>query len=168
MDKNKEKSTPIILSLGSNYGKREEYLKEAINRLQAYCTDVEVSSLYQTPSWGYDGGDYLNLCVWAKTTLNAQELLHTCMSIEKELGRVRTDVQYTDRTLDIDIISFGNRVVDQENLQIPHPRMNERNFVLIPLLELQKNWIHPILQKSISELYLLCKDEGEITWYGKI
>ncbi|MCI7676604.1 MAG: 2-amino-4-hydroxy-6-hydroxymethyldihydropteridine diphosphokinase [Streptococcus orisratti] len=130
--------TRVYLSLGSNIGDRRDYLNRAITALSKLPKTqlIEVSSLYETPAWGLtDQDDFFNLCCELETQLKSQELLGHCQRIEKELDRVRNQ-HWGPRTLDIDILLFGEEVIDTEVLKIPHPYMTQRAFVLVPLLEL--------------------------------
>ncbi|MEM9630214.1 MAG: 2-amino-4-hydroxy-6-hydroxymethyldihydropteridine diphosphokinase [Pseudomonadota bacterium] len=130
--------TRSALGLGSNLGDRKANLDEAVRRLEQTdgVTLVSRSSNYQTPPWGpVPQDDYLNICLVVDTTLSPHELLARGLEIEEELGRVR-DVRWGPRTIDIDVLIYGLERVDEDNLELPHPRMGERAFVLIPLAEI--------------------------------
>lgn len=160
-----------ILSIGSNQGDRISHLKNTINALNAIGKIESISSLYETPSWGYTGGDYLNLCAsWIpkERSKDALDILNDLQTIEHALGRRRTAVQYTDRVIDIDIIAQGAHIHKHPRLEIPHAKMHLRKFVLIPLAEICPHFFHPILKRSISKLIETCEDTDEITRYGEL
>jgi 2-amino-4-hydroxy-6-hydroxymethyldihydropteridine pyrophosphokinase len=143
------------IGLGSNIGDREYQLNRAVELIKQ--TDgVEVtalSSYYNTAPVGYEEQpDFLNAVVEIKTTLSPEELLQLCTKIEKELKRERI-IHWGPRTIDLDILLFGNDIVDSNNLTIPHPRMHERRFVLEPLNEIAPNVLHPFLKKSVHEIF---------------
>lgn len=160
-----------ILSIGSNQGQRTQHLNACILALNHIGKVERCSSMYQTPSWGYDGNDYLNICVlWtpSNTKLSPIEILDQLQEIEYTLGRRRTAVQYTDRVIDIDIVSCGELTFKHPRLEIPHNKMHLRKFVLIPLAEIYPQFFHPILKQSVNKLLETCEDTGEITHYGKL
>lgn len=134
------KMNDVYIALGSNIEPRLNFLKRAISLLEGR-SDIEVidkSKVYVTKPVGYtEQADFLNQVIFAKTTLNPFELLHVCQSIEKELGRER-NIRFGPRTIDLDILLFNNEKVQTNELTIPHPRMKERAFVLVPLYELSK------------------------------
>ncbi|MCX5519930.1 2-amino-4-hydroxy-6-hydroxymethyldihydropteridine diphosphokinase [Kaistia defluvii] len=130
--------TDAYLGLGSNLGDREALLRAAIMALDA-TPDVRVtsiSSLYETPPWGpVPQGPYLNACVALETTLSPRQLLTLCLAIERDHGRERA-IRWGPRTLDMDVLLYGDESIDEEGLIVPHPRMAERAFVLVPLAEI--------------------------------
>ncbi|MCG7340189.1 2-amino-4-hydroxy-6-hydroxymethyldihydropteridine diphosphokinase [Staphylococcus sp. ACRSN] len=142
------------LGLGSNIGDREAQLNEAI-RILNNSNGVEVtntSPIYETEPVGYvDQPQFLNLCLEVQTSLTAQDLLKLCMETEQQLHRVR-DIHWGPRTLDIDILLYGNQIIDDSNLIVPHPRMIERAFVLIPLNDIATNVVEPHSNKKIGNL----------------
>jgi len=130
--------TRCALGLGSNLGDPKTNLEDAVRRLEGSegITVVARSSDYRTPPWGpVPQDDYLNICLVVDTTLSARELLKRCLEIEIELGRIR-DVRWGPRTIDIDLLIYGTESIGQADLEVPHPRMAERAFVLIPLSEI--------------------------------
>lgn len=143
----------IYLSLGSNIGNREANLRDAIARLEAPDLRVtRVSPAYETEPVDYrDQRWFLNLVVEAETTLFPMMLLARTGRIERELGRVRT-VPKGPRTIDIDILLYGNAVVRTAALEIPHPRMGERRFVLAPLADLAPELRHPITHEPVRRM----------------
>ncbi|OAZ02955.1 2-amino-4-hydroxy-6-hydroxymethyldihydropteridine diphosphokinase [Flavobacterium succinicans] len=144
----------VILSLGSNQGSRLEVLQQCIQLLhQEVGTVIKISTVYETPAWGFVSDSFYNCALWLHTSFSAVKVLQQVLKIEKQLGRVRVgDQGYQSRTIDIDIIAFDDLVLDTEKLNIPHPLLQERNFVLLPLRDIQSDWIHPTLKKSINEL----------------
>jgi 2-amino-4-hydroxy-6-hydroxymethyldihydropteridine diphosphokinase len=143
----------IYLSLGSNVGDREHNLRTAIDRLSTPDLQVlRASPVYETEPVDYTSQRwFLNLVVEAETTLFPKMLLSRTARIEHELGRVRT-VAKGPRTIDIDILLYGKAVIETATLQIPHPRMAERRFVLAPLADLAPNLRHPVTHKTVREL----------------
>ena len=149
------KWTECYLALGSNEGDRMRYLDLAISMLNAddNLKDVKESARIETaPYGGVATGEFVNSCVKLKTIYEPQELLAKIGEIEKAGDRVRT-AHWGDRTLDVDIIFFGDEIIGDDNLVVPHPDMQNREFVLKPLLELCPNKVHPLLQKRVCELY---------------
>ena len=144
------------VGLGSNLGDRQGYLDRAIQALQER-PDIEVlqvSSYYETePVGGPPGqGDYLNAVIEVQTELPAAELLQILLDIERALGRVRRE-QHGPRTIDLDLLLYGNAVIDEAGLVVPHPAMHERGFVLEPLAEIAPNVVHPVLNETIGTLW---------------
>lgn len=130
--------TSVYLSLGSNIGDRKDYLMTALNRIKHLPnTSLKtVSSLYETTAWGKtDQDDFLNCCCKLETSLSPQELLLSCQKIERDLNRIRHE-HWGPRTLDIDILLYGDDNIATDQLQIPHPYMTKRAFVLVPLAEI--------------------------------
>jgi len=155
------------LSLGSNLGNRKEFLKDALKALVSY-PEIELtnaSSIYETDPVGYsDQGNFLNMVVQVQTSLSAEQLLEICLQTEKELGRIR-DIRWGPRTVDLDILLFNNENIKSEKLIIPHPRMHERAFVLVPLLEIDPAVQLPTLQAPLNEILNGIPDkEGVRLW----
>jgi 2-amino-4-hydroxy-6-hydroxymethyldihydropteridine diphosphokinase len=125
---------------------------------------VKVSKIYETPSWGFESDPFYNCVLLLHTSKAPQKLLNQLLKIEKKLGRVRNQVAaYQPRPIDIDIIAFNEDIVATETLQIPHPHLQDRKFVLQPMLDLGSNWVHPIVKKSIAQLLAETKDTSSIT-----
>ena len=140
------------LGLGSNVGDREEHLREAIERLRAVMNVLRVSPVYETdPVEFAEQRRFLNLVVEAETELFPMQLLTRTARVERELGRVRT-VENGPRTIDIDILLYGKAVVRSGRLEIPHPRMAERRFVLAPLADLAPELRHPATGRTVREM----------------
>jgi 2-amino-4-hydroxy-6-hydroxymethyldihydropteridine diphosphokinase len=146
-----EKSN-VFLALGSNMGDRKALIEEAIERLQPDVELVQLSPLYETEPVGYrDQEWFVNAVGLFRTSLSPQALLEKCLAVEASLKRVRT-IKNGPRTIDIDIVFYGEAIIDEPGLHIPHPRMHERRFVLQPLTDIAPNAVHPILHKTITEL----------------
>lgn len=150
--------TKVYLSLGSNMGDRQGYLQRAVEALkQLTDTEVEaVSSYYETAAWGLtDQADFLNLALALETQLPAESLLSACQAIEKDLDRVRHE-HWGPRTVDIDILLYGQEIWETEHLIVPHPFMTQRAFVLVPLLEIAEDLVEPqtgqAYEKYLSQL----------------
>ncbi|RZK65822.1 MAG: 2-amino-4-hydroxy-6-hydroxymethyldihydropteridine diphosphokinase [Pedobacter sp.] len=143
------------LLLGGNLGDREDNLRKAIALIaENIGSVVSISALYETAAWGKtDQPSFLNQAVAVETNFPAIEVLNKALEIEKVLGRVRKD-KWGERLIDIDLILYGNEVIDIENkLQVPHPHMQERRFVMAPLAEIAPGIVHPILGKTILDIF---------------
>jgi 2-amino-4-hydroxy-6-hydroxymethyldihydropteridine diphosphokinase len=153
-------STITYLSLGGNLGNTIEIFQNSMEILTKKVGKItQLSSLYQTAAWGpIPQNDFINQVIEVETKLSAQELMDILLEIELKQGRVRQE-RWGPRTLDLDIIFFGEQLISTESLEIPHPRMEDRKFVLIPMVEINPNLIHPISRKSIRQILLECKDE---------
>ena len=154
----------VYIGLGSNLGDRMGLLQEALALIFRYIGAVaEVSSVFETPSVGFEGPDFLNACCQVDTFLEPNEVLTKLNTIELELGRTRTVSNgYVSRLIDLDILFFDKRVISNAKLKIPHPRLHRRLFVLEPLIEIANHMVHPLLDKPISELRLECHDTSTI------
>lgn len=159
---------PVYLSLGSNIGNRLYYLQSAVEKLKSHpkiqiqCT----SHIYETePLYIKNQGDYLNCVVQIRTDLQCKILLEKVQKIEEELGRIRNNVRFAPRTIDIDIIFYGNQIINQENLQVPHKRYSERRFVLVPLNEIAPELVCPKTHKSVKHILAICQDNSTIRLY---
>lgn len=143
----------VFLLLGSNLGNRKLFLDKAIERISAEIAPIEkASGIYETQSWGKtDEPDYLNQVLLLKTDMPAKTILHKVLEIEQELGRVREE-RWGSRVIDIDILFYGDAIIDEPDLKVPHPQLHNRRFTLEPLSELAANLLHPLLRKSIQQL----------------
>ena len=150
------KESVVYFSLGSNIGDRQSNLINCIKLIEEKAGNINlVSSIYKNSAQGFDGDYFYNLCLEITTSKNPQQLLSIILKIEQEMGRKSRDSKnYESRIIDIDIILFDDLVLAEKNLKIPHPKFHERNFVLLPLFEINKNWIHPKLKKHIKSLIL--------------
>ncbi|MDG1297541.1 MAG: 2-amino-4-hydroxy-6-hydroxymethyldihydropteridine diphosphokinase [Saprospiraceae bacterium] len=152
------------LQLGSNEGNSSELLKKAIELLEKQAGElIEVSALYESEAWGKkDQKNFLNMVLELNTTLSPNELLSTVLSIEEQLGRERKE-HWGPRTMDIDILFYNAEIIKESpKLIIPHPRITERKFVLLPMNEIAADFIHPIFKRSIAQLLFLCEDSGKV------
>ncbi|WP_320164623.1 2-amino-4-hydroxy-6-hydroxymethyldihydropteridine diphosphokinase [uncultured Trichococcus sp.] len=144
----------VYIALGTNLEPRADHLEKALELFRS-LPDVEVkrvSSIYESKPVGYlDQPDFLNLVFEAETDLLPLDLLDSCQSIEQELGRVRT-IRFGPRTLDVDIVLYGAESLEEERLIVPHPRMQERAFVLLPLQELNPEFLVPKWNKTVNAL----------------
>ncbi|MBK9213907.1 MAG: 2-amino-4-hydroxy-6-hydroxymethyldihydropteridine diphosphokinase [Saprospiraceae bacterium] len=153
----------IVLSLGSNIEPMQGNIEMAIQLLEKQLDSViQKSSFYQSEAWG-DGelDDFVNVVIAFDTDFSSEKLQSVCQNIEMELGRKRTSA-ITNRTIDIDILFIDDEIIDTSTLQVPHPRIHLRNFVLIPCMEIMGDFVHPTLNKNIEELYLECKDDKDV------
>ena len=146
----------VYLSLGSNLGDKINNLQTTINLIDSKVGDVLlISSVYQTKAEGFVGEDFLNCCVSLRTSMEPKILIKELINIESQNGRLRSNRNiYESRSIDIDILFYEDKIINQHNLTIPHPRMNERDFVIKPLLDIAKSKIHPVLNRTISEIDL--------------
>ena len=160
------------LGLGANLGDREGNLRRALDLLDSEpsLSVVTVSSTYETKPWGlHDQPNFLNIAVEVQTSLEPAMLLDVAKGIEQEIGR-RPTVRYGPRSIDIDILLYGDLVIDWSipDLQIPHPRMHERAFVLVPLAEIAGAFLHPTNNSQIADLAASVDGlDGVILWPGK-
>ena len=151
-----------ILHLGSNLGKRRRNLMKAIELLNNHIDIQLQSSLYETKAWGNEEqADFLNQALLVETDFSAIQLLDFCLDVTSQFPKKESET-WGPRNIDIDIIFFNDEIIDTDRLKIPHPRLHLRNFVLIPLLEIVPDWIHPEFQKTVEELYIESKDLLEV------
>ncbi|WP_121336864.1 2-amino-4-hydroxy-6-hydroxymethyldihydropteridine diphosphokinase [Flavobacterium sp. 123] len=152
----------VILSIGTNQGNRLENVERCIQLIhQEIGTVVKVSKVYETPSWGFDSEAFYNCALVLHTSHTSHLILEQALRIEKKMGRVRNlDLGYQSRIIDIDLIAFDAEIIDTESLQIPHPLLQNRKFVLLPMQDLNLDWVHPVLNKSIPELIAITPDES--------
>ena len=165
-----EEQNKIVLSIGSNQGDRKSQMQqviEAINREVA--TVISVSNLYESPSWGFESTPFYNCAVLVHTVKSASKILQKIQKVEKQFGRTRNDQQgYQARTIDIDIVSFNNDTLETPTLQIPHPQMQNRIFVLLPMQEVFTEFIHPVLGQNITDLIANCVDKSDCKVIGSL
>ncbi len=150
----------VYLSLGSNLGDKINNLQTTINLIDSKVGDVLlISSVYKTKAEGFVGEDFLNCCVSLRTSMEPKILIKELINIESQNGRLRSNRNiYESRSIDIDILFYEDKIINQHNLTIPHPRMNDRDFVIKPLLDIAKSKIHPVLNRTISEIDLDLND----------
>ncbi|MFV7234482.1 2-amino-4-hydroxy-6-hydroxymethyldihydropteridine diphosphokinase [Flavobacterium sp. ZB4R12] len=152
----------VILAIGSNQGNRLENIERCLQLIhQEVGTVIKVSKLYETPSWGFDSSAFYNCALVIHTFSSANKILSQVLKIEKRLGRIRSEeLGYQSRIIDIDLITFDSAIINSEKLQIPHPLMQNRKFVLLPIQDLNLDWKHPVLKKTISELLEASPDQS--------
>ncbi len=158
------KQHQVMVSLGSNQGNRLALIESCIDLIHnEVAVVVKVSKIYETPAWGFESEPFYNCVLLLHTSKSPQKLLNQLLKVEKKLGRVRNQVaEYQPRPIDIDILTFDEDVVATETLQIPHPLLQKRMFVLQPLLDLDRNWVHPVFKKSIVQLVAETEDTSVI------
>ncbi len=157
----KSKMERVFLLLGSNQGKREEFLAKAISKLeQKFGSVITRSSYYETAPWGdANQADFINQVIEIEVSCTPIQLLEIILGIEIELGRLRNpNARYGARNIDIDILYFGDEILDTPSLTIPHPRIQERRFALEPLVEIGADFIHPITKLSQLQMLEQCVD----------
>ena len=154
----------VYILLGSNLGDQLSNLQEACSFLKAKSIKVIASSpLYRTKAWGnVNQDDFLNVILNVETKLDANQLLNELLAIEILMGRVRGQLQWMPRLIDIDILYFNDEIIQLPHLKIPHPYIAERRFTLIPLNDLAPNFIHPKLNLSNNKLLQKCEDKSEV------
>jgi 2-amino-4-hydroxy-6-hydroxymethyldihydropteridine diphosphokinase len=163
--KNLEK---VFIALGGNVGSVSETFDIAIQKMKEAIGKIgNQSSLYKTEPWGNKNqDDFLNKIIIVETDFSAYEVLKKTLDIENSLGRNRKkDKQFAPRTIDIDILFYGKKIINKGNLIIPHPRLHLRNFVLTPLMEVAPGLVHPVLQKTIKHLF---KKNTDVSVVNKI
>ena len=153
----------VYLLLGANLGKRFEQMQSAFQEIERQIGRViRYSSLYETTAWGGQGGpDYLNQVVLVETKLAPIMVLEKINKIEKQLGRTR-ELKWESRLIDIDILYYGDSIIESLHLTVPHPYLHLRKFTLVPLVEIAPNLIHPLLRKSSKTLLEDLKDDSEV------
>lgn len=162
------------LSLGSNLGDRVGFVQQATSLLSAdeKIKLVSTSSFYETEPWHFKTDNwFVNAVIVISTSYYPEELLKVCLRVESQLGRRRDEESgYNDRTIDIDILFYDDKIIDEHengiDLTIPHPQVHKRAFVLVPLLEVAPAYIHPVLKKSISDIYDDIDDPEAVVLYG--
>lgn len=181
----------VFILLGSNRGERKDFVAKALEMIEIHAgTVIRKSVLYETEAWGFDDPvPFLNQVVEIETDLDPQGLLEQLLTIEVKLGRIRpfdgcgcgipsqmdagggpdqeTSRVYSGRTIDLDILFYGKMAVFTDSLMIPHPRLHERRFTLVPLNEIAPGFIHPLLKKTISVLLRDCRDRSVVTVMDK-
>ena len=158
----------VLIGIGSNTGDKVNHLQSAIDAIHTQIGSIDqLSRLYQTPALGFEGADFINGCLKVSTQLEASQVLDKLLVIEQHLGRIRhDDGQYHSRTIDLDLLFFDSLISKSERLELPHPRLHERRFVLQPLADITSDFEHPILKQTISKLLENCEDDSVLTPLG--
>ena len=148
----------VYLGLGTNLGDKEQNLRMSIKKIEERIGNVvSLSAFYATAPWGFSSeNSFLNAAVCVETTLLPLQVLEETQRIERELGRTEKSVNglYADRLIDIDLLLYDDRVMDAEGLILPHPLMTERRFVMEPLSEIAPDVVHPVLHKTMKDLFI--------------
>lgn len=152
------------LSLGTNLGNRTDNLQCAVDEINKLVGHVRnISSVYKSKSWGFEGEDFFNICLEVSSSLSPEKMIRTILAIESDLGRLRDAKEgYNNRLIDIDILLFDDEVIFYNDLKVPHPEMLKRRFVLVPLAEIASHIIHPIVKKTMITCLQHCTDLGVI------
>jgi len=153
----------VVLLLGSNMGDSLACLKTAIHHIENRLSPIIMaSSLYKTAAWGkVNQADFYNQVVAIKSSLTPEEILTITLDIEMQMGRERIE-KWAERVIDIDILFYGNEIIDNPNLKVPHPYLHVRRFTLIPLQEILPQFVHPVFNKTIDTLLDNCSDIGKV------
>ena len=160
----------VFLSLGSNIGDRLGYVQQAASILGT-TNDINIiasSSFYETEPWQMDSQNwFVNAIVQISTSLTPEELLIVITRIESQLGRERSGKrEYTDRTIDIDILFYDNKLINTDKLVIPHKFFHKRACMLVPMLEIAQDFVHPLFKKTVSQLYDELENPEQVVLYG--
>lgn len=153
----------VYLGLGSNVGNRAANLKTAAALIaKSIGKTAKQSHVYETQPWGNPDQDlFYNQVLMVNTTLDPRDILTAITKIEREMGR-ETKEKWGPRIIDIDVLFYGKRIIRDKGLEIPHPELHKRAFVLVPLMEIAPELEHPILKQPIDELYMACDDQSEV------
>ena len=151
-----------LIALGSNVGVREDHLRRGLELLGQRATILQVSSVYETePMYYLPQSWFLNCVTAVQTTLGPRPLLDSLRTIEREMGR-RPSVRYGPRVIDLDILFYGDEVISEPDLEVPHVKISERRFVLEPLNEIRPELVHPVLKKRVSDLLRDLRDDERV------
>lgn len=158
-----DKLKTIYLLTGSNLGEKSVNIQKAKALIELYVGPIlKESAIYQTEAWGKrDQAVFLNQALKVATLLEPKILLKQVLEIESQIGRVRK-IKWGERIIDIDILFYGKDIINYPNLSIPHPQLQLRNFVLVPLMEIAPNFVHPVLKKNITQLLELSTDDLKV------
>lgn len=163
LQNDKRNTNQLVISAGGNLGDVQASLSQAKKLIEDRLGEVvKSSSIYKTAAWGVENQpDFLNLVWEVKTDKTAAESLKGLLTIENELGRERKE-KWGQRLIDLDILFFNDEIIETADLIVPHPFLHERNFVLIPLVEILPDFVHPKWQKTVSQLLAVCKDQQTV------
>jgi len=158
-----------ILLLGTNLGDRRKNLQNACGLLgEKVGLIIKCSSIYETEPWGFNESQWFyNCALTLQTPFSSNELIKKVLEIETIMGRERKQISvYENRIIDIDILVFGSEISKTAELELPHPRLHLRKFVLLPLFEIVPDFIHPVTLKNVNEMIIECKDECKVSSIG--
>ena len=162
-------SESVFVLLGSNLGDRELLVNQASKMISERCGKIVAKSrLYESEPWGFKSEHwFLNQVVKIETALSPDDLMKELLEIEKELGRDRSVPHegYVSRPMDLDILYFGNEIIDTQMITAPHPRLHERRFTLLPLCDIAPDYVHPVMKKTNLKLLDECQDVGKVHIY---
>lgn len=162
------KESIAYIGIGSNMGDRLGYIQQSVTMLSSFdgIDVLETSGFYETEPYGFKEQNwFVNAIIKIKTTLLPIDLLHACQSVEEKLGRVRGK-KWGPRTIDLDILFYDNLVVSSDILTIPHPGMKDRAYCIVPMLELDENFVHPVLKKTMLQIHSDLESVDEVFLYG--
>lgn len=159
----------VFLGLGTNLGDRETNLTKAQELIRKSIGQIDSrSAIYESEPWGFQSeNNFLNMVIKVHTSLKPIDLVKEIQIIEGQLGRIRESRQYASRTIDIDILLYRNLVIDNPDLIIPHPLIQDRRFVLVPLCEIAPEMVHPVLSKTFVVLLKECRDDREVRLHDR-
>lgn len=152
----------VFLGIGGNIGNKHQNFQKVLEWISNHIGNItKKSSIYETPPWGFHSEmNFWNQVIMVETELKAEQLLPVIHKIENEFGRVRSKNQYSNREMDIDILFFEDEIIENETLIVPHPRIHLRKFVLIPLVEIEPDFKHPLMRLTNLQLLENCKDQS--------
>lgn len=156
----------IFLQLGSNIGCRQNYIETAVSHIEQCIGKIcAFSNIYESTPWRVSGqNNYLNQIIKLESNMSAVSILYKVMEIEKRMGRVRLE-RWGERIIDIDILFYNDDIIETQNLCIPHKHIQDRLFVLKPLLEIAADFIHPVYKLSVRDLFIRCSDSENVQEY---
>lgn len=154
----------VFLSIGGNLGNKRANFDKVYTHIQNELGCIVLrSSVYETPPWGFDSEDsFWNQVLCIETLLNPSEILEKIKKIDAAFGRKRNSEGYSSREMDVDILYFEDKIIETENLTIPHPLLHKRLFVVVPLAEIAPDWVHPVLKLTSVDMLNNCEDKSEI------